>query len=337
MRIAYLADPRSRNGIYRGIAPMAALQRWRGHRVQRLFNDDAEPRSAELRGVDVLFVHRYCNPHAQQLVSAAKAAGVPVVWDNDDDMGAIPPDAPNARHFGGVAWERRLGQMRKVFGFADLVTTPSEVLSERMRGWGATRTATIENHLPPEFLRTNARPHSGTTIGWVAGLEHGVDADRFGVRSTLQRLLDERPDVNVVTVGLALGLRSDRYRHIPVVALPELTQQIAEFDIAIAPIADIDFNRSRSNIKLKEYAAAGTPWLASPIGPYAGLGEQQGGRLVADDRWYEALRTLIDKPRQRRKLAKRAKRWAEAQTLDECAVVWERHFEETIERARAAA
>ncbi|MCX6521415.1 MAG: hypothetical protein NTZ21_12190, partial [Actinobacteria bacterium] len=28
------------------------------------------------------------------------------------------------------------------------------------------------------------------------------------------------------------------------------------------------------------HAAAGTPWLASPIGPYAGMGEAQGGRLV---------------------------------------------------------
>ena len=40
-------------------------------------------------------------------------------------------------------------------------------------------------------------------------------------------------------------------------------------------------NRARSNIKLKEYAAAGACWLASPIGPYVGLGEKQGGRLVA--------------------------------------------------------
>ncbi len=28
-------------------------------------------------------------------------------------------------------------------------------------------------------------------------------------------------------------------------------------------------------MKLKEYAGAGAPWLASPIGPYAGLGEEQ--------------------------------------------------------------
>ena len=62
-------------------------------------------------------------------------------------------------------------------------------------------------------------------------------------------------------------------------------------------------------MKLKEYAAAGVPWLASPIGPYAGLGEQQGGRLVADDRWYEELVRLIEKPRERRKLAKRGAKW----------------------------
>src|SRR5262249_21778607 len=129
--------------------------------------------------------------------------------------------------------------------------------------------------------------------------------------------------------------RSDRYRHIDVVPLFELCEQLADLDIGIAPIADLEFNRARSNIKLKEYAAAGVPWLASPIGPYAGMGEKQGGRLVADDGWYEELTRLIDKPRERRKLAKRAVKWVDGELLPKHAQAWETALTRAIERARS--
>jgi glycosyltransferase involved in cell wall biosynthesis len=337
VRIAYLADPISGNGFYRGIGPMTALRHVQGHAVQRLFTDEARPLEADISDIDVLYVHRYCNEHAQQLVSRAKAAGAAVVWDNDDDQAAMPRSSASYRHFGGIEGERRLGRMRRIFRVADLVTSPSTHLSERMLSWGARRTATIENHVAPQFLGAPRRPHSGVRIGWVAGLEHTSDANALAIRSTLERLLDEYAELSVTSIGLGLGLPSDRYEHIPSAPLMALPQHIAGFDIAVAPIADSGFNRSRSNIKLKEYAAAGVPWLASPIGPYAAMGEKQGGRLVADDGWYDALKQLIEKPRERRKLAKRAERWVKGETLSANAHLWEARFDEAIALARAAA
>jgi glycosyltransferase involved in cell wall biosynthesis len=337
VRIAYLADPKSGNGFYRGIAPMTALAHYRGHHVDRLLGDVNRPVDADLRGVDVLHVHRYCEANALTLVREAKSAGAAVVWDDDDYSSAMPKSVATSRHFAGPAWQRRLNELKRVFRLADLVTSPSALLAERMRDWGATRTAVVENHIPDQFLDVDRRPHAGMTIGWVAGLEHQMDAERLPIRAVLQRLLDERPDVNVISIGLGLGLRSARYQHIPAVPLHELSQSAAEFDVGIAPIADLDFNRGRSNIKLKEYAAASVPWLASPIGPYVDMGERQGGRLVPDDCWHEALVRLLDRPRERRKLAKRARRWAADETLSRNAHVWEERFAEAIEQAQQAA
>jgi glycosyltransferase involved in cell wall biosynthesis len=336
MRIAYLADPTSGGGFYRGIAPMTALAHCHGHQVRRLFTDDARPASARLDDVEVLYIHRYVDERVQQLVQEAKAHGVAVVWDNDDDMGAMPRSSPTYKHFGGMAWERRLAQMKKVFRFTDLATAPSRVLSQRLKDYGAARTDVIENYIPDQLLRTTRRPHEGVTIGWVAGLEHKADAEQLPIRDVLQRLLDERPDVSVVSIGLGLGLRSDRYRHIDQVPRIQLAEYAATFDIAIAPIVDIDFNRSRSNVKLKEYAAGGVAWLASPIGPYVGMGEKQGGRLVADDEWHAALTRLIDRPKERRKLGKRAAKWAAGQVITKNARRWEERFAEAIELARTA-
>ncbi len=77
----------------------------------------------------------------------------------------------------------------------------------------------------------------------------------------------------------------------------------------------------------------GVPWLASPIGPYAGLGEKQGGRLVPDDRWYEELERLLGDERARRKLARRGVKWGNGQRLRRNMDGWERAVRRALERA----
>jgi len=335
MRIAYLADPRTGNGFYRGIGPMTALAQVRGHEVTAVPINGGSPSPATVRGVDVLFVHRYAEPGAVSLAREAKAHGAAVAWDNDDDMGSVPKGTPGYRRQGGMQWERRLGGMRKIFALADLVTAPSRTLAERLREYGAPYAEVVENHVPDQFIVRSRPPREGVTIGWIAGLEHQADVERIQLREALQRLLDERPEVRVVSFGLGLGLRGERYRHVDVVPLFELTSAAAAFDVGIAPLSDIAMNRARSNVKLKEYAAAGACWLASPIGPYVGHGEKQGGRLVPDDGWHEALARLVEKPRERAKLAKRAGKWVAGETLTKHAPEWEARFEEAIERARA--
>jgi hypothetical protein len=337
MRIAYLADPTSINGIYRATLPMTGLERLRGHDVRRLFTDDAQPLAQPLDDVEVVFIHRYCDRRTQKLVQEAHAAGAAVLWDNDDDFGSMPRSSVTYKHFGGMAWERRKAQMQRVFAFTDLATAPSTVLAGRLGEWGASATDVIENHVADPCFDITQRPHSGIVIGWIAGLEHMMDVRLLPICDVLQRILDERADVRVVSVGMRLGLRGDRYEHNEGVELRDISQTASEFDIAIAPLADNDFNAARSNIKLKEYAAGGTPWLASPVGPYASLGERQGGRLVADDDWHEALTRLVDRPRERRRLAKRAARWAAGEALSKNLAVWERMCATAIELRRRRA
>jgi glycosyltransferase involved in cell wall biosynthesis len=337
MRIAFLAEP-SGNGFYRGIGPMTALAEHRGHEVHALPTEAGAPLPLGiLREIDVLHIHRFREPRASAIAREAKANGVALTWDNDDYLALTPKGVYNSKIHTGFEGQRRLAAMRRLLRIVDLVTTPSPHLAELLQRDGAARTAVIPNYLPHEWLNPDRIPSRGVTIGWTAGLEHSADADRLPIRDVLQRLLDERDDVNVVSFGLKLGLRSDRYTHVPFIPLEALTSQLVRFDIGIAPLADIPFNRARSDVKLKEYAAAGVPWLASPIGPYADLGEQQGGRLVADDRWHEQLVRLIDKPRDRRKLAKRGGKWVAGETLTRRAHEWEDALTVAIERSRAAA
>src|ERR1044071_7101978 len=119
----------------------------------------------------------------------------------------------------------------------------------------------------------------------------------------LEPLLERHDGVRVVALGVNMRLRSEhRYAHNDGVKFEELIATESEFDIGLAPLRDTAFNRARSNVKLKEYAAAGAMWLASPVGPYRGMGEEQGGLLVPDDEWLATLEALLDDDERRRTL-----------------------------------
>jgi glycosyltransferase involved in cell wall biosynthesis len=139
---------------------------------------------------------------------------------------------------------------------------------------------------------------------------------------------------------VATALEIARTVHLVTTPSRALAAQYAEAGvehIGIAPLIDSAFNRGRSNVKLKEYAAAGAVWLASPVGPYLGMGEDQGGRLVEDDGWYEALDRLVRDHADRAALARRASAWARKQTIEHAGRAWETSFRSAIIRARRAA
>lgn len=356
MRIACLVNPDTNNGFYRGILPISALHQ-AGHDARLVPTDAKRPPVALVRGVDVLLVHRFWDDRAQLLMREARESGAAVVWDDDDDLGASPKGTIAERRHGGMTRQRRLLALKRIFKLVDLVTAPSRTLAERFREHGAAEVEAIENYIPSMFVQRGFTSLDGVTIGWVAGGEHQYDAEQLRIRAVLGRLLDERPDVQVMTVGLGLGFESDRYHHVKWVPLHSsgseratighgrakvaidrldargLTSVTGLFDIAIAPLADVAFNQARSNIKLKEYAAGGAAWLASPVGPYAAMGEAEGGRLVADDRWHDEISRLLDRPRERRKLAKRAAKWVTGETIEQNASRWERAFARAVERA----
>ena len=77
------------------------------------------------------------------------------------------------------------------------------------------------------------------------------------------------------------------------------------------------------------------PWLASPVGAYPSLGEDEGGRLVANGDWHEAIERLIVNGRERRKLAKRAAKWGRGQGIERNIAVWESALSDAAERGRA--
>jgi hypothetical protein len=333
MKIGIICESTA-NSYYRALFPMRALQS-RGHTV--LWPDGIHDiPMGSLASCDLV----HCYRRIDRISDLRKLAqfGVAISFDNDDDYATAQVSHGGTGHEGHRFNNQMARLIAAAASTAHVTTTTCAPLAERFRTAGVENVRVIGNHLDTGMAGFGTSiKHDGVVPGWVADREHRVDLERLPIASALETLVQANPDLRVVSVGLRLPIRSDRYEHIESVPFPELLLTTRRFDIGIAPLADIAFNRSRSDVKVKEYSSGGAAWLASPVGPYAGLGESQGGMLVSDGAWVDTAQELIGSARKRRRLAKRASRWAKEQTIDRHADLWESAFAEAIERAASLA
>lgn len=323
------------NAWYRAVLPLRELER-RGHRVVWPGRGGYRELLARTSEFDVFLLHHFFAEQHLELVRQLRRKGVAVVWDKDDDIAATPRFAPAYREYGGRRGVKRgFARSVEIAATANLMTTPSAHLAQRYRDHGVEHVETIENHVAPEDCGGSRPRHQGVVIGIVAGGEHAQDFKRLKIDRTLQRLLRAREGVRVVTAGASHDLPEGRHVHRGPVPIEQLIATEREFDIGLAPLADLPFNRARSNVKLKEYAAAGAMWLASPVGPYRGMGEAQGGVLVEDGDWYAALDRYAGDAAARAGLMERARAWAQGESCDRAARRWELAFMRALAQARA--
>ncbi len=331
MLLGFIIEPENANSNYRVTIPMRALAD-RGHVILRLDDISEDMPLRQLLECDLV----HCFRRHDRLADLRELSrrGVAVSFDNDDDISAIDATSGNSSLRRVRTYRRLSAGYTEAAQLADVVTTPSHRLAAKFRDADVKNVTVIGNYLDratSHFGR--ASRHQGVVVGWVAGLEHAADLPRLEIVDALSHLLEAHSDVRVLTVGVRLPLRSDRYEHIPNVPHASLIEVTSRIDIGVAPLADTPFNRARSDVKLKEYGAGGAAWLASPVGPYRELTEKQGGLLVDDQAWFETLDRLVRDRRARRRLSRRALRWAKTQTIERHASIWEAEFQQAIARA----
>jgi glycosyltransferase involved in cell wall biosynthesis len=248
---------------------------------------------------------------------------------------------------------------------ADAVTTTNEVLANVIRKHTDKPVFVIPNCLD---LRNWRKPKLADDIwiGWCGSVSHYPDLKPL--MPVFDRLMEKYPKLHVQIMGSSFDYLfppKEGVKRFPVAGYgPEDSMFYADlkdsgerwpgrmrFDapvpvqqyekwmcsnwqshIAIAPLESNDFNDSKSNLKLVEYAALGIPAVASNFGPYHWQRTDIHG-LRADDnsQWEEYLSELIEQPSRRQNLAwgadvslrrnydisKRAKDWME---VFECVV-----------------
>lgn len=327
LRIGTWLDAANAGAFYRGTDPLSALER-RGHKIVRIELMNKQLEIAPLLSCDVVHVYRHHDTElAHVMIRHLTSSRVAVVWDVDDDYGNLPDHSPAVIKYGREMTDRSYRSMLTTARLSTVMTTPSDVLAQIYRQAGVGRVMVVPNAVT-DAQRVRV-PHDGVVVGWVAGSEHSTDAAQLGIATAMRELVETHPEVRVECIGVDLALPA-RYRNDRSVPFEQLPSRMATWDIGIAPLADTAFNRARSDIKVKEYAASGVPWLASDLAPYAHLGPDQGGRLVADDQWLAELGRMVRDEPGRRALAERARAWAATETTDVIAERWEQVYREAI-------
>src|SRR2546423_1122363 len=139
---------RCSNANYRAIDPLTAMER-RGHQViwPASAEGDADPR--RLAGCDVVHGLRRADDQTRHVLGQLARSGTALVFDNDDDLTAVPKESPDYKKFGGLMGQRLFAMSVKAAKLARCFTTTNEYLAERYQSRGVERIEVIGNYLDP--------------------------------------------------------------------------------------------------------------------------------------------------------------------------------------------
>jgi GT2 family glycosyltransferase/glycosyltransferase involved in cell wall biosynthesis len=260
----------------------------------------------------------------EEIVSRARAAGCPVVYDLDDLLLELPEEHPDRLiHY----YSSALLPMLRAIIEADAVTASTQPLCDYLRPFNP-NVYLLPNYLNDSIwqLRTpqpSKNAGEPVVIGYMGGESHAADlgaispalvniAQRFEGKVAF-RFLGAKPTGDLID-HLAV-----RWDPAPTFVYRQFAQEFLseDYDICIAPLKDNLFNRCKSPIKYLEYTALGAPGVYSRISPYAEvINHGDNGWLASSqDEWEEYLAQLIENPQMRFEMAANAQEDVRARWL----------------------
>ena len=186
----------------------------------------------------------------------------------------------------------------------------------------------LPNYIDEKVFDLPRRRRDRVTVGWAGGGSHMMDL--CAVQDPLRAVLDPRPDVDMHFVGtdyspllhrecLWSGWNGDIWDY----------YRVLDFDIGIAPLADVKFNYSKTHLKALDYGALGIPVIATDLPPYHDY-VQDGvtGYLVkTHEEWQRRLRELINDEAMRQEMGAAGRKLAEQNTIQGHWREWEQAYE----------
>jgi len=312
---------------YRVLQPLQALQAQAlidQHHCHRLDQQAAPDAFAlGLLQTDVLLCLHWLDDHAlQQMQLARRCLPVKVVLLIDDLLTALPDYNPYARRIPADI-DARLASAARL---ADRVIVTSDGLARAYAGLHRDLRV-IPNALPDQpwtLLQTAAAKRTSTAhsvnakagngklrVGWAGSAQHDAD---LAILEPVMRATAAR--VEWVLLGhCPPPLRGLLAEHHPAVSFAHYPQRLFDLrlDVAVAPLQDNPFNRSKSMLKILEYAALGVPVIASRVGAYA----ETPALCVDNDSsdWTAAIMRCLDDVGLRQANARQLQRWVREQHL----------------------
>jgi glycosyltransferase involved in cell wall biosynthesis len=204
----------------------------------------------------------------------------------------------------------------------DLLVVVSEKLKEKARDFNR-NVCVLPNALDERLWRAgtshipSGEGEATTRILYMGSRTHANDL--LVIKEAIIRLTKEyttRVTLDVVG-GVTVGEEQPWFHSFPYPSqarinyssFVEWLRTAPPWQIGVIPLADTEFNRSKSYIKYLDYSALGLATLCSNIEPYQGVVRNGiNGFLVENspEAWYHALKRLIEEPSLRTTLGQAA-------------------------------
>lgn len=274
---------------------------------------------------DLCVIQRQYSPHVFKSMEHKRSLGIRIVGDVDDNMWALKPDNPAYTVFnGGTVRQkeqgaRASGQLRPeqhfiqpsavladFFRYCDAVTVPTEPLAVVLRKYNR-NTWVVPNWLDDSVLTSYPKPlapDKKIRILWTGSDSHRDEL--IPSFTAIRRLLDEDSRIVFCYVGYPHPIldtfprdRVDFYP--PTQFVPQYYWLLSKIpaQIAIAPLDDSMFARSKSWIKALEYGLFGYFPVLQDSPPYRALSDLGLADLPmwvkanTEEIWYRSLRSAV--------------------------------------------
>jgi glycosyltransferase involved in cell wall biosynthesis len=285
---------------------------------------------------DVVLLHGQWQPGALAVVRSLRRHGIRVVADLDEDIFAAPTEHPSAEVYSDAAFQARVSEL---IPEVDAVFVPTDYLAAKVARFQS-KISVNPNGLDLDEWRkvTKSRARDRVRVVGFAGTpSHKANLEIL--RPALAKLSNRfwKEEIRFVCFGFRPPWLLDVLpgakvsETCPPDSYPIWLDNLG-FDIALAPLSDSEFNKSRSALKFWEYSATGAVTVASNLDPYASAIQDGSTGLVVNNEpeaWAQAIGKLIRDHHLRRQLLESAQRSVDAHDISRTAPVMLQALEAT--------
>jgi GT2 family glycosyltransferase len=275
---------------------------------------------------DLFIFQRQLSSMAIEVLRWAKEAGKATIYELDDQVLRLSPANTAYDYYKNPDTRKNIETM---LSEVDAITVSTENLKEELSKYNK-NIFVVPNYLDIRYWhikRVEKEDKDEVIFGWAGGAQHYDDL--ILLKGVVETIVDEFKNVKFAIIGYDPGFFKipDKRK----VLVPwtndyqQLVKNLLTLDIGLAPIADIVFNRCKSDLKLLEYGILGIPVIASYTGPYI-KAIDDGYVLKAKNPkdWIKQIRKLVNDESTRKEWGKKAREYVKDRILQD-------HIKERLE------
>jgi len=239
--------------------------------------------------------------------------GTKFIMDVDDNLFAIKKD--------NIGWwlhmtHESTWDLQTVVRNASYITTTNEHLAKELKKrLYHDNVYVIPNYISLDY-KNKPDNHEGVCIGYFGGSSHYHDLHQTGVVGAVRKLMHENKNIRFKSIGMPIEeyLPRKRYEYNGGVRGHAWVNDLwpsLNFDIALGPLTQDRFAKSKSNIKWQEASMMDACFVGTKVAPYSDtVRNGVDGFLVNNkqEEWYKVLKKLVEDEELRKSVAATAKK-----------------------------